>query len=651
MVATSPKTEKYVVRRSMVLALLSAFRFLRAELPSAWIKAGNLSVARSEGRRAGQIDFSDAPWWYDILDWKLNDLVRMIGACAIAQLGKSFWLDASKAWHFRFRFGTILSIHATENEAKTHGTDRTLSMLQGSPGTRDLVRAEERSGVTQTIIRGKNCPRILFRWFGSRMSAKSTSAQLVQVDELDEVHKESGRQIKLLGDYLNRLLARTRAQPNGLVEAASTPTDEDKGIWAYWVEAQQWRPYVECPHCQHRQPWEFFQDSKRKRGGVRGIKDDKGQFLTPGEIVANSSAWYECRECGGRIEERDRMRLNRSAVTTCDTPERSNERRCIHLNAMYSPDETFSSIAAAYVAALDDAAKMVQFRQEWLALPRSSQRLPTPGEAQIMLHRDLTYQQGDAPGIEPIPSFVRRICFGVDVQMDSYYAVVRGFGYEGETALLGAWRFESMAEVRALPLVTWTRVDGETVRCTGGFIDSGARTQEVYQLCAETPGCLPIKGWRNRPDPLSSSMVDRKKEGRGWVTGEIELWHISNTYFSDIIAGYYERPAGYGAGLAHLPANVPGEYVVHILNERRVRKHGVNGVEVYWEPVSEGAENHLFDGDKYCLAYAHHKGFLNLPRPRPTVPTAQGDSPQEVRHARDFTRRTTIPTRPFGRGA
>jgi hypothetical protein len=383
---------------------------------------------------------------------------------------------------------------------------------------------------------------------------------------------------------------------------------------------------------------------------VRGIKDDKGQFLTPGEIIANSTAWYECRECGERIEERDRMRLNRAAITTCDTPERSNERRCLHLNAMYSPDETFSSIGAAYVAALEDAAKMVQFRQEWLALPRSSQRLPTPGEAQILLHRDSTYLQGEQPGEEPIPSFVRRICFGGDVQNDSYYVVCRGFGYEGETALLGAWRFESLAQVQALPMVTWSRVDGETVRPAGGFLDSGARTQEVYALCAESMW-EPIKGWRNRPDPLVSSMVDRKKDGRGWVTGEIELWHISNTYFCDLLAGYYSRPAGYGPGLAHLPANVPGEYVVHILNERRVRKHGANGVEVYWEPVSEGADNHFFDADKYCLAFAHKKGFLNIPRPRAAVPTAQGDAvSQDVRHARDFSRRTTIPTRPFGRG-
>lgn len=651
MVAVSPKQRSYPVRRWMVRAILAAFRYLRAELPSEWIRSGALAVAQGEGRRSGTIDFSDAPWWNDLLDWKLDDRVRMIGACAIAQLGKSFWLDASKAWHFRFRFGTVLSIHATETEAKTHGTDRTLSMLKASPGTRELVRDEERSGVTQTVIRGRHCPRILFRWFGSRMSAKSTSAQLVQVDELDEVHKESGRQIKLLGSYLERLLARTRAQPNGLVEAASTPTEEDKGIWAYWLEAQQWRPYVECPHCQHRQPWEFFQDPKRKRGGVRGIKDEKGQFLTTGEILANNTAWYECRECGGRIEERDRMRLNRAAVTTCDTPERSHERRCIHLNFMYSPDETFSSGAAAYVAALDDPAKMVQYRQEWLALPRSSQRLPTPGESQILLHRDATYLQGDEPGVELIPSFVRRICFGADVQQDSYYVVVRGFGYEGETALLGAWRFESLAQIRALPLVSWHRTDGEVVRTSGGFIDSGARTQEIYALCAENPLWLPVKGYRNRPDPLVSSMVDRKKEGRGWVTGEIELFHISNTYFCDMLAGYHERPAGYGPMLAHLPANVPGEYVVHILNERRTRKVTSNGVEVFWEPISEGADNHLFDADKYCLAFAHHKGLLSIPRPRVQIPTAQGDSPQDVRHARDFSRRTTFQQRPFGRGA
>lgn len=641
--------ERCGVRPWMRRRMRAAWRWVVAPLPSEWVRAGNVVVPQGESKRPGPVDFRDTPWWYEILDWAMDHRVKRISVEAVAQIGKSFWLQSAAAWHFAHRRSQILSLIPNETEAKTWLEERLIPLLKASPGTRGLLVGLQ--GEKTTTIHGSVCPAIIVRWFQSRTAAKSKSAGLMQIDELDEAHKDGAQQLKKLGDLSMRMLTRARAQPWGLLQECSTPTDEDKGIHAAVSGAQQWRPMWACPDCGEVQPWEFFRAKGADRGGVCGIKDEAGQFLSPDEIKRRRSAYYECRSCGRRIDDAEKRRLNASARLVCTTPERYDEHRGVPaLNAMYSPDVTFSDLAAAFVSALGDPYKMVQFRQEWLALPRSSSRVQTPRQEQIAAYRDPSYKQGAYPGAEAAPAWVRWVVYGADVQRDHYWVVCRGIGYDGETGVLWAGRLEAMDHLAALTNLVWDTQDGRSIKPLGGFIDSGDRTQEVYQFCARNPLWLPIKGWRSRPDPLAASSVDRRREGFGWVDGTITLYHCSNVYMADLLMGYYERDIGTGAGCCHLPADIPPEYLQHLTNEVRKQRTGAGGTEAWWEPVHEGADNHLFDADKYAIAFAHHRSILARRAPTtPTVVVEGGEVPTTRPGTRDFTRRAVIPTRPFTR--
>ena len=89
---------------------------------------------------------------------------------------------------------------------------------------------------------------------------------------------------------------------------------------------------------------------------------------------------------------------------------------------------------------------------------------------------------------------------GVDVQRSVFYWVVRGFDRDGTSYLVDHGTAVSFDDLSSL---------GETYECAYGIVDTGYRTQEMYEeIHQRRPFWFGAKGFERMPQPYKMTGVD-----------------------------------------------------------------------------------------------------------------------------------------------
>ena len=145
-------------------------------------------------------------------------------------------------------------------------------------------------------------------------------------------------------------------------------------------------------------------------------------------------------------------------------------------------------------------------------------------------------------------------------------------------------------------------------------IDSGFRTDEVYQFCSRFPEvCIPIKGSSNHSTMAAPYTMTSLEKG---VVGGLKLYVLNTDYWKDFIFARMIRPADEDSTI-HLYKNCPQEYSDHLRSEEKqeIRNVKTGAVTVQWKPLTSHPVNHLLDTCTYNAAVADIAGVKYLVEP------------------------------------
>jgi phage terminase large subunit GpA-like protein len=436
----------------------------------------------------------------------------------------------------------------------------------------------------------------------------SRPVRYVFYDETDKFPAYSGKEgspIELAGE-------RTKNYHNSKEIEASSPTYSDGHIWKSFLNADVRKSYfVPCPHCRKSQILKLGQIKWPEELNEPARKYER-------ETRVLTESWYECEFCGERIYDMDKSSMllqgewlpvietaKHKLVLASNIPDRPRH-VAYSLSSLYSPWVTFGQVAQKFLNTKDDQAKFMNFVNGWLAEPWEAQA--TKLQSDIVFKRQGTHPRGE------VPEKAQLLTCGIDVQMDHFWWVIRAWGPKLTSWLVDFGTCETWAELDDMLDREYTSANGEPVLVHLAFVDSGDRTDEVYQYCATRPNdTFPCKGSSNRMlrAPFTESKVD--KDG----FGNMRLFIVDGHYYKSFIAGRLQKENDQPG--AFMVFNAEGEerwlrqYAEQLCSEHLVKEEDKKGrVKDVWKPVTSHAANHLLDAEVYAIAAAERAGVRYL---------------------------------------
>lgn len=392
-------------------------------------------------------------------------------------------VDTAKAWH-REKFGPM--VEATPSLAKKLGTH-----LERKTGTTTMFR-QYAGGFIK--IAGANASAGL----------RSSAIRFLACDEIDEYPYDLDGQ----GDPVKMATARQKTFYNRKSLFVSTPTIEQTSrIVAMYKQSDQRRYHVPCPDCGHMQI----------------LRWPNLKFST----TPPYNPEYQCEECGSLISEIHKRQMVARGKWIAAAPG-PGKAAGFHINALYSPFESWDSIVADWVEAQGNPQKLKAFMNLHLGEPWVDKSNSVKAE-------DL-YNRREQYAIGVAPRGVLFVTCGVDVQNDRFEYEIVGWGagqtswsidygvIVGDTSQAEVWG--KLAELcgRYIPAAD----GGEDFPILVGAIDSGGhRTQHVYNFTRTRHNWLAVKGQAgfDRPYVDRPSYQDIDWRGRKIKRGA-QLWPI-----------------------------------------------------------------------------------------------------------------------------
>lgn len=521
----------------------------------------------------GPYDSSVTPYIRRPQDCMGDPDVSLIVLCFGAQLCKSTAIENAIGYRIHRSPSPIVIVQPKIDAAEGWAKERFVPMVKSTPVLAERVDLR-RKGSDVSTMRYKKFPGG-FIFVASAQSATelaSRSAPTVALDEVDRMDVIPGE-----GSPIEIAMRRQGAADVGTAILTSTPRDSETTIiWPYLEGGTFEKYFVPCPACGHRQvlTWERFD---------------------------LETACIVCEGCGVLIEERHKPAMLAAGEWRATNPE--GKYPSFHLNSLYSPfaKSGWEAMATAWRRAQGKPADLQVFINTWLA------ELWKEGGDQLgpdhLLGR---LEAGHEEGV--VPAGVGALTLGVDVQADRLEWWVWGWGagleswpvaagvIQGDpnkepTDASGPWaQLEREVIDHAFPLA-----NGETMRLSAGFIDSGYATSAVYKAC---------KRWKGR------RIVPSKGVGGGGIAicgkpnylrhAGVSLYPVgTDNAKSEFLRSQLREPQA-GPGFVHLPDWLDTAQVEQMVAEKRVRRMH-RGQPIYeWQKKSADARNEALD----CRIYA-----------------------------------------------
>lgn len=419
----------------------------------------------------------------------------------------------------------------------------------------------------------------------SPASLSSRPIRYLLFDEVDKYPVNSGKEAE------PRSLARERTKTfahNKKIFQTSTPTLKTGPIWKEWEAADtQRRYYVPCPHCGHKQTFRFKQ--------IKWPKTAK----TP--EAAQATAYYECEQCRGIITDGHKPGMLKAG--DWESEKNAGTRKvAFHLNAIYSPWIRFGDVAYEFLKSKSFPELLMNFVNSWLAEPWENTEVKMNSEK--VLERQSEYEEA------VVPDDALLLTAGVDVQKDHFYYTIRAWGASMTSWNIAHGLADTWNEIEYIMNLPYQDRHGKTFQVNLCAVDSGDRTDEVYDFCAiNQEWAVPAKGSSN---PLLSryriSTIDRTdSKAHG-----MRLYLVDGGQYKDMIAGRLKRLNGPGAWMVFKGCDL--DYAEQICAEEKViEKKGGRELEV-WRPKSSHAANHYLDAEVYAALAADllHVRYLQM---------------------------------------
>lgn len=484
----------------------------------------------------------------------------------------------------------MLLMLPTETLMKKHRTMKLIPSIKSVPRLLAKIKpGKTKSDVGETTMMEFPGGSLMFGYSNSTANFRSLSFRVVCLDDVD------GYPDDVNGEGSPIVLAKNRADnfPNRKIYINSTPTIKGiSHIEREYEDSDQREYYMPCPFCKELIKFE-------KENFVYEY-DEKSYELT-------SDVRYKCPECGELIEEYHKtwmMDEKNGAKWIPQNP--GHPYKGYRLPSYYSPIGFLSweKIFREYLKALKaksegDDRKLKAWVNTRDASPYEEHHEARPQSDILLLKRDL------APGI--VPSNTAFLVMSVDVQLDHFWYELRALQYGNSKHVVRYGRVESWVELEDIFSTYYEDKDGNKYMVKKCAIDSGYRTDEVYEFCAmHSNVCIPIKGAEKMIGPWRVSDVTKKKDGISIATG-LKLYTINTEYFKDMLYANIERSIE-AAKEAELDQNnvltlhseTTEEFAKHYTSEVKAEEVNKNGVVKYvWKKRYSRAPNHLWDCGVY----------------------------------------------------
>ena len=536
------------------------------------------------------------------MDKFTDPLIESISLCFGAQIGKTEAELNMIGYALHQTASPVMMVYPTDTIAKFASDKRVQPMIRSVEPLADMY--DESSKLLELDFVNGNY--MVLVGANSPSSLSSRSIKYLFFDEIDKYPAFSGKEanpIKLAEE-------RTKTFVDKKIVRVSTPTIESGNIWQSYMDANERKQYyVPCPHCGVSQTLKFKQIKwpEEHHGNADMIRD---------------TAYYECEHCKHRIDDKHKMDMLRQGEWRAVNESQVRVVRSVayHMSSLYSPWVTFGDVAYEFVKSKDKPSELMNFINSGLAEPWKS--------AKTKSTQNLVFTQSEVPrGI--VPQHAPLLIASVDVQQDHFWWEVRAYAHGVSSYLVDYGQASSWADLTEILIDReYPSEYGEARKIVRAGIDSGYRTDEVYQYCAQYPEvCVPVKGDSSHSPLAPPYKMSSIEKG---VIGGMKLYVVNTDYWKDFIFARMVRPAN-EPGTIHLFKDCPEEYSEHLRSEEKqeIRNVKTGAVTVQWKPLTSHPTNHLLDTCVYNAMVADSVGVKYLPEYDPDTDDEEDDTDDE----------------------
>jgi YgiT-type zinc finger domain-containing protein len=535
------------------------------------------------------------------MDRFTDPLIEKIVLCFGAQLGKTETELNMIGYALDQTSSPTMMVYPTDTIAKFASDKRVQPMIKSVKSISD--KFDENSKLLELDFNNGNY--MVLVGANSPSSLSSRSIKYLFFDEIDKYPAFAGKE----ADPIKLATERTKTFVDKKIVMVSTPTVESGNIWQAFMSANERRQYyVPCPHCGVSQTLKFKQIKWPEE------HNDNADMI-------RDTAYYECEHCGERIYDKHKMEMLRSGEWRAVNESQSKVRSVsYHLSSIYSPWVTFGDVAYEFKNSKGTPATLMNFINSWLAEPWKSSKTKST--------QNLEFTQSNYPcGVVPDKAVL--LIASVDVQLDHFWWEVRAYAPGVKSYLIDYGQASTWEDLEEIIINReYPSEYGEARQVMKAGIDSGFRTDEVYQFCSRFPEvCIPLKGSSNHTTMTAPYTMTSLEKG---VVGGLKLYVLNTDYWKDFIFARMIRPADED-GTIHLYKKCPQEYSDHLRSEEKqeIRNVKTGAVTVQWKPLTSHPVNHLLDTCTYNAAVADIAGVKYLIEPEAYEETEEVETYEE----------------------
>lgn len=549
---------------------------------------------------AGPYSTSMTPYVREILNAFADGNVGKVVCCFGAQTAKTQTFMAGLSWILANEPSPTMWVMPNKELAESFSDTRLRPMLDScvelvamrSTKRRPKKTEFEYDGSILTLV-GSNSPANL----------SSRPVRVLILDEVDKYPQKTNKEaaaIKLAQE-------RTMSFPESKIFESSTPTTTAGEIWQEFLNGDQRRYFVPCPHCgkhiilmlnPERTAFDKLQGCEAKLSWNTDAKREDGTWDYDRVAL---TAHYVCPHCGGKIGNEAKSKMLRSGEWRPTNPYADKGIRSYHLPTFYAPwrKASWGELAVEFLEAKHSVGGLRNFINSKCAEPDAGQY-----DGGAMRRREriiLDVSKLSRPN-------ERATIMTVDVQKDHFWYVVREW-YTGGDSLLVKWgRCDTFDDLREI---------SETLKADIVGIDDGYEASKVGQECARFSHWICCRGDDRESWPFTTKkgkrverpfsvrqfdpMLGTANAGRKYVT---ELrW--SNPTVKDILARLRQSDT------APVKWSIPNEYATdeyfkHLNGEwkKRIVSLKTGRATMAWVLRSSLWPNHLLDCECMNLAIA-----------------------------------------------
>lgn len=513
----------------------------------------------------------------------LNDPdVHTIAVIKSAQIGYTEMLLNILGYYISQDPSPILLVNPTLEMSESFSKSRLAPMLRDTPVLKGKV-SDPRSRDSGNTLLAKNFPGGILAMAGANSPAglASRPIRIVLCDEVDRFPASAGPE----GDPVNLAIKRSATFQNRKIILGSTPTIKGVSrIEQAYLNSDQRRYYVPCPHCQH----------------FHHLQWANVHF----DATHPEHAAMACPECGGLIEEKHKSGLLARGEWRAENPGVKGVAG-FHINELYSPWRRWADVVTDFLSAKQSPETL----KTWIntSLGETWEEQSEKSDPTTLLSRRENYSA------TRLPVGILYLTAGIDCQDDRLEMEIVGWRQDGRDSPPESWgieyqvlrgdpaRIEVWNQLDGILKQEWRTEDGRALRISAACIDSGGHhTSQVYAFAEARKGrhIYAIKGMPGSR-PIWNHKPAKSQKYRA------QVWHVGGETAKD---AWYARlkiqeP---GPGYCHFPLAYD-EYYFDMLTAEQVRTKYSHGRPVREWFCPKGKRNEALDIRVYSLAALHSR--------------------------------------------